>query len=108
MENGMQGGFINGREAVREYWAKQFEFISPHLEPVKFETDDGGRDIVSNHQIVRDLEGNVLLDKTVRHIFTIKNGLVEVFEIEDARPFAENPNLQHISEPFDSRMAEDK
>jgi hypothetical protein len=35
-------------------------------------------------QFVRDLEGKVLLDETVRHVFQIDNGLVTWFDIENA------------------------
>jgi hypothetical protein len=33
---------------------------------------------------VRDLEGKVLLDETVRHVFQINKGLVTRFDIENA------------------------
>jgi len=79
--NGMEGGFVYGRDNVREYWQKQFETINPQLEPLKFKTDGKGRNVVTVHQIVRDLDGNILLDKTVEQIFTIKNGLITTFEI---------------------------
>jgi hypothetical protein len=34
-------------------------------------------------QFVRDLEGKVLLDETVRHVFQIDKGLVTRFDIEN-------------------------
>jgi len=79
--NGMEGGFVYGRDNVRQYWRKQFETFKPQLTPLKFETDEKGRNVVSVHQIVRDLDGNVLLDKTVEQIFTIEEGLITTFEI---------------------------
>jgi hypothetical protein len=85
--NGMEGDFVYGRENVREYWRKQFELISPQLELLKFETDKQGRNVVTVRQIVRDLNDNLLLDKTVKQIFTIKNGLIKTFEIENLVPF---------------------
>lgn len=84
--NGMEGGFVYGRDAVRGYWRKQFEIIQPQLEPLDYETDENNRSIVTVHQIVRDLEGNLLLEKTVKQIFTIENGLISLFEIGDAEP----------------------
>ena len=33
---------------------------------------------------MRDLEGKVLLDETVRHVFQIDEGLVTRFDIENA------------------------
>lgn len=79
--NGLEGGFVYGREAVREYWTKQFEIIQPELEPLKFETDENNRNIVTVHQIIRDLQGNTLAEATVRQIFTIENGLISLYEI---------------------------
>ena len=40
--NGMDGGHVHGREAVREYWTRQWAMVSPHVEPVGFHrTADG-------------------------------------------------------------------
>lgn len=84
--NGMEGGFVYGRENVREYWRRQFEQIRPQLAPLKFETDEKGREVVTVHQIVKDLDGVVLLEKTVEQIFTIKDGLIIVFELNEVLP----------------------
>ena len=86
--NGMEGGFVYGQNQVREYWRKQFEVIQPYLELLKFEIDENNRTIVTVRQIVRDLEGNLLFDKTVQQIFTIENGLITIFEIRDVEPLA--------------------
>jgi predicted O-methyltransferase YrrM len=74
--NGMEGGHVHGRPAVREYWTRQWSQIDPHVEPQRFTTDDGGRTVVDVHQIVRDLAGRVLSDRMVQHIYVIQNGLV--------------------------------
>ena len=34
--NGMDGGHVHGREAVRAYWTRQWALVSPHVEPVGF------------------------------------------------------------------------
>ena len=79
--NGLEGGFVHGRDAVREYWTKQFKDIQPELETSKFETDEKNRNVVTVHQIIKDLEGNVLADMEVRQIFTIEDGLISLYEI---------------------------
>jgi ketosteroid isomerase-like protein len=81
--NGMEGGFVYGRENVREYWRRQFEIINPQLKILKTETDANGRTVVSVHQIVKDLSGKPLAEKTVRQIFTFENGLIKTFEIDE-------------------------
>ncbi|MCD9186167.1 MAG: nuclear transport factor 2 family protein [Pyrinomonadaceae bacterium] len=79
--NGLEGGFVHGHDAVREYWTNQFKAILPELETLNFETDESGRNIVTVHQIVKDLDGNVLVDTEVRQIFTIEDGLIFLYEI---------------------------
>ena len=97
--NGMEGGFVFGRENVREYWRKQFELINPQLEPFAFKINAENRDVVTLRQIVRDLDGNVLDDKTIKHVFTIENGLIKIFEIGDfTKPFVENENFQSLKD----------
>jgi ketosteroid isomerase-like protein len=101
-ENGMQGGFVHGRAAVGEYWRKQFEFITSHLDPLKFETDADGRSVIGLHITVRDLAGKILLQKDVKHIFTFRDGLIVKFEIADSVPFMEG--LGDISDKFNVAM----
>ena len=79
--NGLEGGFVHGRDAVREYWTNQFKAIQPELKTLKFETDEKNRNVVTVHQIIKDLQGNVLADMEVRQIFTIEDGLVSLYEI---------------------------
>lgn len=87
--NGLEGGFVYGRDAVREYWIEQFKTIQPELEPFKFETDENNRAVVTVHQIVKDLQGNVLAEATVRQIFTIENGLISLYEIGETETIRE-------------------
>jgi hypothetical protein len=79
--NGMEGGREHGHEAVRAYWTRQFGLIDSHVEPVGFERDDQGRIVVDVHQVVRDLEGSVLSDGRVRHVYTLRDGLVSRMDI---------------------------
>ena len=84
--NGMEGGFVYGRDAVREYWLKQFETMRSQLKPLEYETDENNRNVVTVRIVIRDLEGDLLLEKTVQQIFTIENGLISLFEIGDTEP----------------------
>ncbi|CAN5390913.1 nuclear transport factor 2 family protein [soil metagenome] len=87
--NGLEGGFVYGRDAVREYWTNQFKDIQPELETLDFETDEQNRNVVTVHQIVRDLQGNLLAEMTVRQIFTIEDGLISVYEIGETETINE-------------------
>jgi hypothetical protein len=82
--NGLEGGRERGREAVRAYWTRQFGVIDSHVEPESFEPDDDGHVVVNVHQVVRDLGGEVLSDGRVRHIYTLREGLVARMDIEPA------------------------
>ena len=87
--NGLEGGFIYGRDSVREYWINQFKDIQVELAPLKFEMDENNRNIVTVHQIVRDLQGNVLADVTIHQIFTIENELISLYEIGETETIQE-------------------
>lgn len=81
--NGMEGKVELGHEAVRKYWTRQWQLINPHVEPVEYITEEDGRVKVLVHQVVHDLAGNSLADLMIYHIYTIKNGLVQMMEIQD-------------------------
>ncbi len=87
--NGLEGGFVYGRDAVRGYWTNQFKDVQPELETLKFETDEKNRNVVTVHQIIRDLQGNVLADATVHQIFTIEDGLISVYELGETETIQE-------------------
>jgi hypothetical protein len=79
--NGMEGGHVNGRDAVRAYWTRQWAVIDPHVEPVDFLTGPDKAIIVQVHQTVRDREGTLISDRMVGHVFSIEDGLVTRFDI---------------------------
>jgi hypothetical protein len=76
-----KGGFVRGHEAVRAYWTEQWSEIDPHVEPVAFHWDDGGRVLIDVHQVVRDLAGALLVDVHVGHRFTLANGLIQAMGV---------------------------
>ena len=79
--NGMEGGHEHGRDAVRAYWTRQWAMVDPHVEPVAFAAGEDGKVAVEVHQVVKDLEGKVLADVMVGHIFKMEDGLVKRFDI---------------------------
>lgn len=81
--NAWEGGRVLGHAGIREYWTRQWAAIDPTVEPVEFETDAQGRTIVTVHAVVRDLEGRVLSDGMVEHIYTIEEGLVRRMDVRD-------------------------
>ena len=101
--NGMDGGHVHGREAVRKYWTRQWSMVSPHVEPLRFHRTADGAIVAEVRQTVRDLEGKPLQgqthglkDKTVGHVFHLREGKVARFDIEDE---AQNANLPEAGTP---------
>ena len=82
--NGMEGGYVHGREAVRSYWTRQWATIDPRVEPTGFSSGAADEIVVEVHQTVRDLQGAVLVDQMVGHIFRFENGLITRFDIREA------------------------
>jgi nuclear transport factor 2 (NTF2) superfamily protein len=78
--NGLEGGTVEGRSAVRDYWTRQWQQIDPRVEPQRFEGDND-EVVVEVRQVVRDREGHLIAERTVRHFFRFEDGLVKVFEI---------------------------
>ena len=81
--NGMEGGHVHGRDEVRSYWKRQWAMVDPHVEPVEMSPNDTGEISVKVHQVVRDLNGNLLADRLVTHVFQMRNGLIQRFDIRD-------------------------
>ncbi len=81
--NGMEGGTVQGHDGVRAYWTRQWRMIDPHVDPVRFTEDESGRIAVSVHQVVRDLSGNVLMDRMVEHVYTLKDGFIQSMDIRE-------------------------
>ncbi len=81
--NGMEGGWVNGRESVRAYWTRQWAVVDPHVDPVRFEADDQGRIVTNVHQVVRDMKGTILMDRMVQHVYLIQDGLIRRMDIRE-------------------------
>ena len=84
--NGMEGGHVHGKDAVRAYWTRQFTTLNPQVEPVSIEPDQNDHWIVTVHQVVQDTEGNLLLDTTVYHTYQFRDGLISRMDISNQHP----------------------
>ncbi|MET0355848.1 MAG: nuclear transport factor 2 family protein [Cellvibrio sp.] len=76
-----KGGFVKGPDEIRKYWTEQWSEINPQVEPAAFYPQNDSQILVDVHQVVRSLDGSVLADEHVGHLFTIKNGLIQAMEI---------------------------
>lgn len=81
--NAWEGGWLRGREAVRDYWTRQWAEIDPTVEPAGFTALPGGRVSVDVRQVVRDRAGNLLAEADVRHVYSFRDGLIVRMEVAD-------------------------
>ena len=79
--NGMEGGRVHGHAGVRDYWTRQFTMILSTVTPEAREELPDGRISLKVHAVVRDVDGTVLSDGYVTHVYTLRDGLVERMDI---------------------------
>ena len=98
--NGMEGGRVHGHQGVRAYWTRQWSMINPKVYPVHVGEDDLGRTVVDVHQLVRNLEGVIVLDQMVRHAaYIMENGLMpKSMEIVEAPAAAAGTKSNNLGE----------
>jgi len=83
--NAWEGGRVIGRQAVAEYWRRQFEEISGTVEPEHFEPEADGSITVTVHQVVRDARtGELQADTHVLHRYRLEDGLVTRMDVLDS------------------------
>ena len=76
-----EGGKIVGKDEVRAYWTRQWAEFDPHVEPLAITEGDGGKVRVRVHQLVKSLQGDVLSDSEVLHVFTVNSGLIAAMDL---------------------------
>ncbi len=79
--NGMEGGRVQGKSAVRDYWRRQFELLEPKVEPKRFTREADGRIAIDVHQVVHDQSGKLVVDQMVQHVYEFRGGLIHRMEI---------------------------
>ncbi len=80
--NAWEGGRVTGRQAVGEYWTRQFAQISSKVEPERFDREPGGAITVTVHQVVHDAKtGELQADTHVLHRYELEDGLVARMDV---------------------------
>ncbi len=77
-----EGGYVVGPQQIRAYWTRQWSEINPIVTPQAIIEREDGRVEVLVHQLVKDLEGKVLFDGNVKHVYEIRNDLLLKMDIE--------------------------
>jgi hypothetical protein len=76
-----EGGRIVGKEEIRAYWTRQWDEFDPYVEPLAITEEEGGKIRVRVHQLVKSLQGEVLSDSEVLHVFTVNGGLIAAMDL---------------------------
>ena len=91
-----EGGRVVGKEEIRAYWARQWSEFDPHVEPLAMTQDQGGKTRVRVRQLVKTLQGSVLSDSEVLHVFTLKGGLISAMELGDETGSMAGPSAAFV------------
>lgn len=84
--NGVEGGYVYGYEAVKDYWTRQFRLISSNVTPISIEQENEVVKI-KVHQVVHDLDKNLLADEFFYHLFRLTGDKISEFDIgEKVKP----------------------
>ena len=78
-----EGGRVVGKEEIRAYWTRQWREFDGHVEPIAITEEDGDKIRVTVHQVVKNLQGDLLSDSEVLHVFTMNNGLIAAMHLGD-------------------------
>ena len=81
-----EGGRVVGKEEIRAYWTRQWKEFDPQVDPVEVIDRKGGKTDVKVHQLVKNLNGDVLSETDVWHVYTIANGLIERMDLRESEP----------------------
>jgi hypothetical protein len=72
-----EGSKVVGKEEVRAYWTRQWAAFDLHVEPLEIIDLGGDKLEVRVHQLVKNLHRDILWDSEVRHVFSVKDGLIK-------------------------------
>ena len=81
--NGMEGGTVHGHEGIRAYWTRQWKIIDPRVTAQSITRESDGRYAVEVHQLVKDIAGVALVDRTIIHVYRFDDGLIASMEIRE-------------------------
>ena len=107
--NFLEGGRVEGREALTAYWTGQFAMVTPEASPIEMRTLSDGRVFVRLHYVVRAREGGgIWTDEITNNTFTFEGDAVirmEWGEPEDS-PGAGDALIVALFDAFNARDLE--
>jgi hypothetical protein len=82
--NGWKGGRVHGRDAVRDYWLGQWKEINPRVEPLEIDIEKDGKARVRVDQLVRSLDGKVISNHQLDHVYEFDGPFITRMTIVDS------------------------
>ncbi|MVN77477.1 ketosteroid isomerase [Hymenobacter sp. HMF4947] len=77
-----EGDYATGHAEVRDYWQRQWQELNPHVEPTNIRERADGKLEITVQQVVRDRQGQLLFEGLVKHVYTLREGLLAQMDIE--------------------------
>jgi hypothetical protein len=87
-----EGGRVVGKQEIRDYWTRQWAEYDPRVDVLEVIDGETGTIDVKVHQLVKNLNGDVLSDTQLWHVYTIANGLIERMDIKEGEGNPEAPS----------------
>lgn len=107
--NFLEGGRVEGREAMIAYWVNQFAIVTPEASPFEMRELPDGRVVVRLHYVVKATEGGgVWTDEITTNTFTFDGDQITRMdwgEPEDGAPGAPDMVVIALFDAFNARDA---
>lgn len=84
--NAWEGGRVHGHAGVRDYWARQWSAIDPVVTPIEFTARADDRVAVEVQQVARSLDGAILGEGRVLHVYAFRDALISRMDVEEIAP----------------------
>ena len=78
-----EGGRVVGKQAIREYWTRQWSEFDPRVDVLEVIERESGATGVKVHQLVKDRKGNILSDTELWHVYSFTDGLIDRMDIKE-------------------------
>lgn len=105
--NFLEGGRVEGREALTAYWTGQFALVTPEASPIEMRELSDGRIYVRLHYLVRAIEGGgIWTDEITNNTFTFEGDEIirmEWGEPEDGGPGEPDSLVIDLFDAFNAR-----
>ena len=87
-----EGGRVVGKQEIRDYWTRQWAEFDPRVDVLEVVEREAGKTDVKVHQLVKNVQGDVLSDTELWHVYVIANGLIERMDLKEGEGQREGPS----------------